>query len=152
METCNKEYNHFHITHNRFEINVELKIHMQENRQHTHKIVTQDIPWEILIEGKTQPPKAFIAMYYSAKNTIAIQPWKPSKSIATTEQSMWTSMNPHILCHASNLHKMLSWLTCQTLSRSTLSFFPSIFSSHITITLVAAYIVPSPTKPPSGIT
>ena len=51
---------------------------MQENRQHTHKIVTQDIPWETLIEGKTQPPKASITMYYSAKNTIAIQPWKPS--------------------------------------------------------------------------
>ena len=52
---------------------------MQENRQHTHiKIVTQDIPWETLIEGKTQPPKASITMYYSIINTIAIQPWKPS--------------------------------------------------------------------------
>ena len=25
---------------------------MQENRQHTHKNVTQDIPWETLIKGK----------------------------------------------------------------------------------------------------
>ena len=33
---------------------------MQENKQHTHKIVTQDISWETLIEGKTQPPKASI--------------------------------------------------------------------------------------------
>ena len=41
---------------------------MQENRQHTHKIVTQDIPWETLIEGKTQPPKASITMYYLAKH------------------------------------------------------------------------------------
>ena len=40
---------------------------MQGNRQHTHKIVTQDIPWETLIEGKTQPPKASIIMYYSTK-------------------------------------------------------------------------------------
>ena len=31
-------------------------------------------------EEKIQPAKAFITMYYSTKNTIAIQPWKPSKS------------------------------------------------------------------------
>ena len=43
---------------------------MQENRQHTHKIVTQDIPWETLIEGKTQPSKASITMYYSAKTPL----------------------------------------------------------------------------------
>ena len=35
-----KEYNYFHITHNRY----ENKINMQENRKHTHKNVTQDIP------------------------------------------------------------------------------------------------------------
>ena len=43
---------------------------MQENRQHTHKIVTQDIPWETLIEGKTKPPKASITMYYSEIITL----------------------------------------------------------------------------------
>ena len=45
---------------------------MQENRQHTHKIVTQNIPWETLIEGKTQPPKASITMYYSIINLFAL--------------------------------------------------------------------------------
>ena len=40
---------------------------MQENIQHTHKIVTHDIPWETLIEGKTHPSKASITMYYSTK-------------------------------------------------------------------------------------
>ena len=43
---------------------------MQENRQHTHKIMTQDIPWETLIEGKIQPPKASMTMYYSAKTPM----------------------------------------------------------------------------------
>ena len=40
---------------------------MQENRQYTHKNVTQDIPWEEIFEGKTQPPKASITMDYSTK-------------------------------------------------------------------------------------
>jgi len=40
---------------------------MQENRQHIHKIVAQDIPWETLIEGKTQPPKTPITMFYLGK-------------------------------------------------------------------------------------
>ena len=43
---------------------------MQENRQYTHTNVTQDIPWESLIERKNQPPKASINMYYSAKKIL----------------------------------------------------------------------------------
>ena len=49
--------------------------------------MTQDIPWETLIEGKTQPPKASITMYYSAKqhcNTTM----ETFIAIATTEQTM----------------------------------------------------------------
>ena len=43
---------------------------MQENRKNTHKNVTQDIPWETLIEGKTQPSKASITVYYSTKTPL----------------------------------------------------------------------------------
>ena len=90
------------------------------------KIVTQDIPWETLIERKTQSPKASITMYYSTKHH-----WNTTmeafNAIATTNQSMWTSMNPHIPCHASDLHKMLPWLTCQALSHLNLSLFAFCF-------------------------
>ena len=61
---------------------------MQENRQHTHKIVTQDIPWETLIEGKTQPPKASITMYYSTKKHHCNTTMEAFIAIATTEQTM----------------------------------------------------------------
>ena len=52
---------------------------MQENRQHTHKIVTQDIPWETLIERKNTASKNIHHHVLFSKNTIEIQPWKPSK-------------------------------------------------------------------------
>ena len=47
--------------------------------------------------------------------------------------------------------QMLPWLTYQALSYLTLAFFSFLVITPTT-TLVAAYIVASPTKPPSGIT
>jgi len=52
---------------------------MHENRQHTHKNVTQDIPWETLIEVKNLASKGIHYLVLFNKNTIPIQPWKPSK-------------------------------------------------------------------------
>ena len=88
-----------------------------------HKIYTG----KSSLRGKTHPPKASITMYYSTKENHN-PTMEAFKAIATTKQSMWTSMNPHIPCHASNLHKCSLWLTCQALSRSTLAFLLSIFS------------------------
>ena len=93
---------------------------MHENRQHTHKNVTQDIPWEILIERKIMPPKASITMYYSTKNTIAIQPWKPSKpypqSINLCEQA-WIHTSHAMLptftnAPLANLSSLVSLNSC----------------------------------------
>ena len=54
---------------------------MQKNRQHTPKNVTQDISWETLIEGKKNLASKSIHQHVlSNKNSIAIQPWKSSKS------------------------------------------------------------------------
>ena len=78
---------------------------MQENKQHTHKNVTQDIPLETLIEEKIQPPKASITMYYSEKDHCNIT-MESFKTIATKNKSILTSMNPHITWYASNLHKL----------------------------------------------
>ena len=61
---------------------------MQENRQHTHKNVTQDIPWETLIEGKTLASKSIHHHVLFSKNIIVIQTMEAFKAIATTEQSM----------------------------------------------------------------
>ena len=60
---------------------------MQENKQHFYKIVTQDIPYETLIEGKTQLPKASIAMYYSEKHHCN-KTMEAFKAIAITKKSM----------------------------------------------------------------
>ena len=49
--------------------------------------MTQDVPWETLIEGKTQPLKASITMYYSTKNYYNTT-MEAFKAIATTNQSM----------------------------------------------------------------
>ena len=126
---------------------------MQENRQHTHKIVTQDIPWETLIEGKTQPPKASITMYYSAKIPL---PYNHG-SLHGHSHNRANYVNKHESTHPMPCFQpsqMLPWLTCQALSRSTLAFCLLLVTLTLstTTTLVAAYIVASPTKPPSGIT
>ena len=60
---------------------------MQENRQYTHKNVTQDIPWETLIEGKKprlhkHPSSYIIQQKYNCNTTM-----EALKSIGTTEQS-----------------------------------------------------------------
>ena len=122
---------------------------MQEKRQHTHKNVTQDIPWETLIEGKNLASKIIHHHVLFNKNTIAIQSWKPSKSIATTKKSMWTSMNLHILCHASNIHKCSLGQPIKSCPGQLLPF--PFYLLTPTTTLVASYIVASPTKSPSGI-
>ena len=61
---------------------------MQENRQHTHKIVTQDIPWETLIEGKKpslqkHPSPCIIQQKHHCNTTM-----EAFMDIATTEQTM----------------------------------------------------------------
>ena len=95
---------------------------MQENRQHTHKIVTQYIPQETLIEKKTQPPKGSITMYYLAKT--------PLQYNHGSLQSHSHHRAIHVNKHESTNHmpsfqpsQMLPWLTCQALSFSTLAFF-----------------------------
>ena len=94
---------------------------MQENRQHTHKIVTQDIPWETLIEGKTQPPKASITMYYSAKTPLQYN----HGSLHSHSHHRANYVNKHESTHPMPCFQpsqMLPWLTCQALSCSTLAF------------------------------
>ena len=150
-ETCDKEYNCFHITHNRSEINMQLKSTCKRIDNIPTKIVTQDIPWETLIEGKTQPPKASITMYYSAKMSLQYN----HGSLQSHSHHWAIHVNKHESTHLMSCFQpsqMLPWLTCQAFAPldSCLIVFPSC---HLTtITLVAAYIVASPTKPPSGIT
>ena len=94
---------------------------MQENRKHTHKIVTQDIPWETLIEGKTQPPKVSITMHYSTK--ISLQYNHGSLQCHSHNQAIY--MNKHESTHLMPCFQpsqMLPWLTYQALSCSTLAF------------------------------
>ena len=122
---------------------------MQENRQHTHKNVTQDIPWETLNEGKTQPPKASITMYYSTKIPLQYN----HGSLQSHSHNQAIHVNKHESTHPMPCFQpsqMLPWLTYQALSHLTLSLFA--FCLTTTTTLVATYIVASPTKPPSGIT
>ena len=122
---------------------------MQENRQHTHKNVTQDIPWETLIEGKIQPPKASITMYYLAKKPLQYN----HESLQSYSHNKAIHVNKHESTHPMPCFQpsqMLPWLTCQALSHSTLAFLSFLVTP--TTTLVVAYIVASPTKPPSGIT
>ena len=101
---------------------------MQENRQHTHKNVTQVIPQETLIEGKTHPPKASITMYYSAKTPLQY-------NHGSLPRHSHYQVNKHESTHAMPCFQpsqMLPWLTCQALSRSTLTLFSYIFSlSHL---------------------
>ena len=102
---------------------------MQENRQHTQKIVTQDIPWEILIEGKTQPPKASITMYYSTKTPLQYN----HGSLQSHSHNQAIHVNKHESVHSMSCFQpsqMLLWLTCQALSRSTLAFSSSSCHSN----------------------
>ena len=95
---------------------------MQENRQHTHKIVTQDIPWENLIEGKTQPPKASITMHYLEK--IPLQYNHGNLQSHSHHQAI--HVNKHESTHPMPCFQpsqMLPWITCQALSNLTLSLF-----------------------------
>ena len=97
---------------------------MQENRQHTHKNVTQDIPQKILIEGKTQSPKAFITMYYSTKiplqyNHGILQSHSHNQSIHVNKHESTHS----IPCFQPS--QVFLWLTYQALSRLTLAFSSS---------------------------
>ena len=88
---------------------------MQENRQHTHKIVTQDIPRETLIEGKTQPPKASITMYYSEKTPLQYN----HGSLQIHSHYRAIHVNKHESTHPMPCFQpsqMLPWLTCQALS------------------------------------
>ena len=101
---------------------------MQENRQHTHKIVTQDIPWENLIKGKSQAPKSFITMYYSTKISLQYN----HESLQHHSHYQEIHVNKHESTHLMPCFQpsqMLPWLTCQALSCSTFAFF--VFSlSH----------------------
>ena len=112
--------------------------------------MTQDIPWETLIEGKTQPPKASITMYYSAKTPLQYN----HGILQSHSHYQAIHVNKHESTHPMSCFQpsqMLPWLTCQALSCSTLAFL-SLLPVTPTTTLVAAYIVASLTKPPSGIT
>ena len=68
---------------------------MQENRQHAHKNVTQDIPWETLIKGKTQPPKASITIYYLAKIPFQYN----HRSLQSHSQNQEIHLNKHESTH-----------------------------------------------------
>ena len=126
---------------------------MQDNRQHSHKKVTQDIPWEILIEGKNLASKSIHHHVLFNK--------KPLQYNHGSLQSHSHNQEIHVNKYEST-HPMPCFQPSQVLPLANLSsliplnsccFF--LLSSHClaTITtLVAAYIVASPTKPPSGIT
>ena len=105
--------------------------------------MTQDIPWETLIEGKTQPPKTSITMYYLAKKLLKYN----HRSLQNHRHNQEIHVNKHESTHLMPCFQPLQMLP----SHSTLVFFPSILLTPTT-TLVAAYIVASPTKLPSGIT
>ena len=127
------------------------------------KIVTQDIPQETLIEGKIQPPKKSITMYYLEKISLqynhgSLQIYIHNRVIHVNKHEYThpmpcfqpSQMLPCLTCQALS---MLPCLTYQALSHSTLSFLPSYSHTFtLTTTLMATYIVTSPTKPPSGIT
>ena len=97
---------------------------MQENRQYTHKILTQDIRCKTLIEGKTQPPKASITMYYSAKAPLQYN----HGSLQSHSHHQAIHMNKHESTHPMPCYQpsqLFPWLTYQALSCSTLTFLSS---------------------------
>ena len=110
--------------------------------------MTQDILWETLIEGKTQPPKASITMYYSTKAPLQYN----HESLQIHIHNQEIHSNKHESTHPMprfQPSQMFLWLTCQALSHLTLAFLLFLVTKT---TLVVVYIVASPTKPPSGIT
>ena len=115
---------------------------MQENRQHTHKIVTQDIPQEILIKGKTQPIKASITMYYLAKIPLQYN----HGSLQSHSHHRTIHVNKHESTHPMSYFqpsKMLPWLTCQALSCLTLVFSSSsCHTNNYTLWLLIQQQVP----------
>ena len=152
----NKEYNCFHIMHNISEANMQLKPTYKRIYNIPTKIVTQDIPSETLIEEKKPSlQKHPSPMYYSTKTPLQYN----HGSLHSHSHHRENYVNKHDSTHLMPCFQpsqMFPWLTCQTFSRLTLSFFVSFLvtchSLTPTTTLVAAYIVASPTKPPSGIT
>ena len=126
---------------------------MQENRQHTHRNVTQDIPCETLIEeeilaSKKHPSPCIIQLKISLQyNHGSLQSHSHNQSIHVNSHE---STHPMPCFQPS---QMLPWLTYQALSHSILSLFSFFFSLiTATTTLVVSYIVASPTKPPTSIT
>ena len=102
---------------------------MQENRQHTHKNVTQDIPWETLTEGKTQPPKASITMNYLEKTPLQYN----HRSLQSHSHHQAIHVNKHESTHPMPCiqpSQMLPWLTCQALSCQTLAFSSSYHTNN----------------------
>ena len=67
-KTCNKEYNCFHITHNRSKINMQLK------RKRTDNIAIR----KSSLTEKPSLQKHDPSLVLFSKNIIVIQPWKPS--------------------------------------------------------------------------
>ena len=93
------------------------------------KIVTQDIPWETLIEGKNPASKSIHHNVLFRKKYHCNTTMEAFKAIATTEQSMWTSMNPHIPCHASNA-PLANLSSLVLLDSFPFAFFHSLFSHN----------------------
>ena len=121
---------------------------MQEDRQHTHKKVTRDISWESLIKDKTLASKSIHHHVLFNKKTFQYN----HGSLQCHSHNQAIHVNKYESTHPMPCFQplqMLPWLTCQPLSCSTLAFLSFLVT---TTTLVATYIVASPTKPPSGIT
>ena len=97
---------------------------MQDNIQHTHKNVTQDIPWETLIEEKIQLPKASITIYYLVKTPLQCN----HGSLQSHSHNQTIYVNKHECTHPMPYFQpsqMLPQLTFQVLSHSTLAFLSS---------------------------
>ena len=119
---------------------------MQENRQHTHKNVTQDIAWETSLRKKPSLQKH--------PSPCIIQQKIPFKYNHESLQSHSHYQEIHMNKHESTHHmpcfqpsQMLPCLTYQALSHSTLSFFPFVFShQQLPLWLLIFQQVPQITK------
>ena len=118
------------MTHNKSEINMQLKSICKRIDNIPQKIVTQDIPWKTLIEGK----KPSLQKHPSP---CIIQPKIPlqynHRSLQCHSHNQAIHVNKHESTHPMPCFQpsqMLPWLTYQALSQSTLPFF-SFLSSNI---------------------
>ena len=103
---------------------------MQENRQHTHKNCdTRYTLGKPSLREKTQPPKASIIMYYSAKTPLQYN----HGSLQSHSHHRENFVNKHESTHPMSYlqpSQMLPWLSYQAFFCLTLAFLSFLVTCH----------------------